>query len=150
MGGLPPKKKQPARQKSTGDSEEYAMPQQRMPMFGMPGMQAAKSPESEDTQLAVEKEGPTSPRVSHGRPADEVPDVEDVIPPPIQRTPTGERPPPIPSESKSLIPRLSVRSLLREELDSLQSSNSETVAKTYVAFDGVSEYVMTVSVSSMF
>ena len=125
------------------------MPQQRMPMFGMPGM-AVKSPEPEDKRLEVEKETPTSPRISQGRDADEVPDVEDVAPQTFSRTPTGEHPPPIPSESKFIIPRVPVSRIARHRLDRFQQSTPETVAKTYVACDGLSEYVMTVCVSSMF
>lgn len=149
MGGLPPKKKKPAERQSTGDSEEYSMPQQRVPMFGMPGMASVRSPEAENKQLAVENEDEPAVPISHGRAADEVPEVEDVIPPQLQRTPTAERPPPIPAESKYLIPRIPIDDIARYNLDCLQLSSSETVLKTYVAFDGKSEYVMTVSVSSM-
>jgi hypothetical protein len=117
-------------------------------MFGMPGI-PVKSPEPEDKRLEVEKEEPTSPRVGHGRAADDVPDVEDVTPQPFSRASTGEHPPPVPAESKFIIPRVPVGRIARDHLEHLQLSTSETVAKTYVACDGRSEFVMTVSVSSM-
>lgn len=147
MGGLPPKKK-PAAKKSTGDSEEYAMPQQRVPMF--PGMQV-RSPEPEDRQLSVEKEEEDHHYVSHGREPEEVPDVEDVAQP-FERTPTGEHPPPIPSERKYPIFHniLDVGPKAPTKLDQYQLAPSETVSKTYVTYDGASEYIMTVVVSSRF
>jgi hypothetical protein len=147
MGGLPPKKKPVAKQ-STSDSAEHAMPQ-RIPMF--PGMTPVKSPEAEDKQLHVAKDDEDAPRVSHGRPADEVPDVEDVTPQTIQRTPTGEHPPPVPAESKYHFPySLSpLGSIVRGNTDCFQLSTPETVSKSYVTCDGSSEYIMTVSVSSM-
>ncbi|KAF1998754.1 hypothetical protein P154DRAFT_564502 [Amniculicola lignicola CBS 123094] len=148
MGGPPPPKKKPSAKKSTGDSEDYSMPQQRMPMFGLPGMPPpVKSPEVEDTELAAEKDDAPSHQISQGRSADEVPDAEDITPQPPQRTPTAERPPPVPTESKFLIPRAPVDGFVRQTLDCLQLSASETVSKTYVCFDGKSEYVMTVCVS---
>jgi hypothetical protein len=150
MGALPPKKKKPVEKKSTGDSEDYPVPQQRVAMFQMPGMPPpVRSPVVEGEQLAVEKEEETPP-ATHGRDAEDVPDVEDVIPQTIQRTPTGERsPPPLPTDRKYLIPRVPVGGFVRENLDRFQFSASETLSKTYAAFDGKSEYVMTVSVSSM-
>ncbi|KAF2019227.1 hypothetical protein BU24DRAFT_418814 [Aaosphaeria arxii CBS 175.79] len=102
MGGLPPKKKKPAEKKSTGDSEEY--PQQRVPMFAIPGMQQVKSPEAEDKRLEVEKEDEIHQSITRGRAAEEVPDVEDVAPPAPQRTLTGDRPPPIPTEKRPVPP----------------------------------------------
>ncbi|KAF1960822.1 hypothetical protein CC80DRAFT_489069 [Byssothecium circinans] len=83
-------KKKVAEKQSTGDSEEYAMPQQRVPMFGMPGM--IRSPEVENKQLAVEKEDEESHPITQSHAADEVPDVEDVAQHPL-RTPTAEHPP---------------------------------------------------------
>ncbi|KAF2877315.1 hypothetical protein BDV95DRAFT_601725 [Massariosphaeria phaeospora] len=147
MGQLPPKKKKSVPEKrSTGDSEEHAVPQQRVAMFPMPGM-PVKSPESEDRQLAVEKEDSTSHPITEAHAADEVPDMEDLPSQSVPRTPTAEHPPPIPADSKFLISRKPVNRLVRENLHCFQLSTSETVSKTYVAFDGVSEYVMTVSVS---
>lgn len=151
MGSLPPKKKKPVEKKSTGDSDEYAMPQQRVPMFAMPGMPAVRSPENEDRQLAVEKEDAESHPITRSRPPEEVPDVEDVAPQPVQRTPTAERPPSVPTESKFIIPRTPLNeSYVHETLDAFQLLSSATVSKTYVTIDGSSEYIMTVSVSSMF
>lgn len=146
MGGLPPKKK-PAAKKSTADSEEYAMPQQRVPMF--PGM-PVRSPEPEDKQLSVEKDEEDQPRLSHGREPDEVPDVEDVAQP-IERTPTGEHPPPIPNERTYSLSHniLHGRSQGPTKLDRFELSPTQTVSKTYVTYDGNSEYIMTVVVSSM-
>lgn len=144
MGGLPPKKKK------TTESEDQSVPQQRVAMFPMPGMPTVKSPEQEDRQLAVEKEDEEAHPVTGSRTADEVPDVEEVIPQHVQRTPTGERPPPIPSDSKFLIPRKPLDHPTRPNLQCFQVSSSEIVTKTYTASDGVSEYVMTVSVASMF
>ncbi|KAH7121278.1 hypothetical protein B0J11DRAFT_582024 [Dendryphion nanum] len=123
MGGLPPKKKKTAEKKSTGDSEDYASPPQRVPMF--PGMPPVRSPESEDTQFAVGKEDATIPSVTHGRDPEEVPDMEDLTPQPtIQRTLTGEKrsvpppvptgdrpvPPPVPSASRPAPPPVPIRS----------------------------------------
>ncbi|KAJ4362923.1 assembly of actin patch protein [Neocucurbitaria cava] len=104
MGGLPPKKKKASTEKKAEEHEEYASPQQRVPMFGMPGMPSVKSPEEEDRQLAVGKEDEMHHPVTGSHRADEVPDVEDVASQSIQRTPTGERPPPIPSDRRSMPP----------------------------------------------
>jgi hypothetical protein len=142
MGALPPKKKK------TADSEEQSMPQQRVAMFPMPGMPSVKSPELEDRQLAVEKEDEEAHPITGSHAAEEVPDVEEIMPQHMQRTPTGERPPPIPS-GKFLIPRKPLNHVTRPSLQCFQLSSSEIVTKTYLASDGVSEYVMTVSVASM-
>jgi hypothetical protein len=150
MGGLPPKKK-----KSTGDSrkaedsEEPSVPQQRVAMFPMPGM-PVRSPEPENRQLAVEKEDENDHPVTGAHAADEVPDVEDVTPQAISRTPTGESAPPVPQDSKYLIPRKPINSDYLPLLRYFPSPYSETVSKTYLAFDEDSDYVMTVSVSSMY
>ncbi|PVI05492.1 hypothetical protein DM02DRAFT_610516 [Periconia macrospinosa] len=152
MGVPPPKKKKPEK-KPTADSEEYSMPQQRIPMFGLPGV---KSPEIENKTLAVEKEE-EEPRsaISQSRPADEVPDVEDVAPQPAHKTPTAERSPPFSPESKhhlikNVIPEKPIHSsIIRKTIGAFRSSSSANVSKTYVTFDGFSEYVMTVCVSSM-
>jgi hypothetical protein len=144
MGGLPPPKpkKKPTLEKKVEESEGYTSPQQRVPMFGIPGIHSVRSPEQEENRsLSVEKEDD----VPH--PADEVPDVEDVTPQPVQQTPTGERPPPIPTDSKFLIPRKPVDHFPRRAQDCFQLPSPKTVSKTYIAFDGVSEYVMTVCVS---
>lgn len=102
MGGMPPKKKKPVEKKSTGESEEYAAPPQRVPMF--PGMPPVRSPEVEDTQLAVEKDDITTSSLTYGRSPEEVPDVEDLTPRPVQRTLTGERPPHISTEKRPVPP----------------------------------------------
>lgn len=149
MGGpLPPKKKKPSEKKSTDDSEQPTVPQQRVPMF--PGMLPVRSPEAENKQLSVEKEEEDSHPITSSHEPQEVPDVEDVAPRQLQRTPTAEQPPSIPSDSKFMIPRKPLNSCcIHPTLDAFQLSSSETVSKTYVAFDGLSEYVMTVSVCSM-
>jgi hypothetical protein len=148
MGGLPPKKKKTA-EKKPDESEEPSVPQQRVAMFPMPGMPSVRSPEQEDRQLAVEKEDQTSHPITGSRTADEVPDMEDVTPQPMQRTPTGERPPPIPSESKFSVPRKPLEYFKQQTLACSQLPSSEIVTKTFSASDGISEYVMTVSVASM-
>ncbi|KAH7361307.1 hypothetical protein BKA66DRAFT_470977 [Pyrenochaeta sp. MPI-SDFR-AT-0127] len=101
LGGLPPKKKKSTTEKKVEEDDEYASPQQRMPMFAIPGMPPVKSPEQENRQLAVEKEDEVHHPITGNHAAHEVPDVEDVAPQHIQRTPTGERPPPVPSELPS-------------------------------------------------
>ncbi|KAF2999803.1 hypothetical protein E8E13_006397 [Curvularia kusanoi] len=146
MGGLPPKKKKSTGDKKVEESEETAMPQQRVPMFPMPGM-PVKSPEPENKQMAVEKEDELDHPVTGAHAPDEVPDVEDVTPQAISRTVTGESAQSIPQESKYFVPRKPVSSPPAPLLGHLQLPPSETVSKTYLAFDGVSEYVMTVSVS---
>ena len=147
--GLPPKKKPPPPvAKKSIDSGEYSVSQQRVPMFGVPPI---RSPENEDKQLQVEKEDESYHPITDSHSAEEVPDVEEVALKSIERTPTAEHPPPVPSESKFLIPRKPVDSCcIRQALGAVQLSPSEAVSKTYVASDGLSEYVMTVSVCSMF
>ncbi|PWO24257.1 hypothetical protein PtrARCrB10_07211 [Pyrenophora tritici-repentis] len=57
MAPLPPKKKKPILDKKPEETEEYSSPQQRIPMFGLPGMPPVRSPEpAEDRTLYVEKE----------------------------------------------------------------------------------------------
>jgi hypothetical protein len=148
MGGMPPKKKKAPEKKSTEESEHSPVPQQRIPMF--PGMLPVKSPESENKQFQVEKEEDESHPITGAHEPEEVPDVEDVTSQHLQKTPTAEQLPPIPSESKFLIPRKPIDSrCVHHTLGVLQLSSSETVSKTYVASDRHSEYVMTVSVCSM-
>ena len=125
------------------------MPQQRIPMFAMPGM-PVKSPEPEDKQLAVEKEDEHDHPVTGAHAPDELPDVEDVTPQAISRTQTGESVPSVQSDSKYTIPRKPIDSRPVPMLEHLHLPASETVSKTYVSVDGVSEYVMTVSVSRMY
>ena len=150
MGGLPPKKKKSTIEKRAEEDEEHPLPPQRVAMFPMPGLPSVRSPEQEDRQFAVEKEDDVPHPVTGSHTADEVPDVEDIAPQPVQRTPTGERPPPLPTDSKFLIPRKPIHAIARQTLDCLYLPFSETVSKTYRACDGFSEYVMTVRVSSMF
>ncbi|KAL1800030.1 hypothetical protein ACET3X_000372 [Alternaria dauci] len=107
MGGLPPKpKKKPTLEKKPEDAESYSMPQQRVPMFGfgMPGLAPVKSPEPEDRALSVEKEDDTSHPVTSAHPADEVPDVEEVISQPVQPASTGDGPPPVPTDRRPAPP----------------------------------------------
>lgn len=149
MGGLPPKKKKSTGDKKADDAEEPHVPQQRVAMFPMPGM-PVRSPEPETRQLAVDKEDEPEHPITSAHAADEVPDVEDVTPQPISRTSTGGTVPPVPQDSsKHTIPRKPVHPLALPLLGHLQLPFLETVSKTYMAFDGASEYVMTVSVSSM-
>ncbi|KAL5115191.1 assembly of actin patch protein [Pleosporales sp. CAS-2024a] len=147
LGALPPKKKKTAEKKAGERDEQPSLPQQRVAMFAMPGMPSVRSPEQEDRQLAVEKEQEQQHAITATHAADEVPDMEDVALQQMQRTPTGERPPPIPSDSKFLIPRKPLGFLARRHSKKRQSSYSEVVSKTYSAFDGCSQYVMTVSVT---
>jgi hypothetical protein len=154
MGGLPPKPPKPAKKKSitdkkAEDSEGYASPQQQVPMFRMPPLPSAQSQGQDDRSLSVEKEEEVPAPVTGSHTAEEVPDVEDVAAQPIQRTPTGEQPPPVPSESKFLIPRKPIYVFTQRIQDYLQLPSPETLSKTYTTCDGVSEYVMTVCVSSM-
>ncbi|KAF1964282.1 hypothetical protein BU23DRAFT_547705 [Bimuria novae-zelandiae CBS 107.79] len=145
MGGMPPKKKKPSEKKSTEDSEHSPVLPQRVPMF--PGMMPVKSPESENKQLHVEKEGAEAHPITDSHEPEEVPDIEDVTPRQMSRTSTAEQPPPVPSESKFLIPRKPIDTCcVHHTLSALQLSSSETVSKSYIASDGHSEYVMTVSV----
>jgi hypothetical protein len=152
MGGLPPKpKKKSTAEKKPEETEEYNMPQQRVPMFGfgMPGMAPVKSPEPEDRTLSVEKEDETPHPVTSAHPANEVPDVEEIASQPVQPTPTSDGPPPVPTDRKFLIPRKPIYAFVRHARDCMQLPSSETLSKTYVTYDGLSEYVMTVCVSSM-
>jgi hypothetical protein len=153
MGALPPKPPKPAKKKSitdkkAEDSEGYVSPQQPVPMFRIPPLPQAQSKEQEDRPISVEKEEEAPRPVSSSHAADEVPDVEDVVPQPMQSTPTGDQPPPVPSDSKFLIPRKPISAFVHCGQDYLQLPFSETLSKTYTTCDGVSEYVMTVCVSS--
>jgi hypothetical protein len=149
MGALPPKKKKSTTEKRPEETEEYSMPQQRVPMFGMPGMIPVRSPEPEDRALSVEKEDENPHPVTSTRPAHEVPDVEEVASQPVQPTSTDDGPPPVPTDRKFLIPRKPIYAFVRHAEGCLQLPSSETLSKTYVTYDGLSEYVMTVCVSSM-
>jgi hypothetical protein len=138
----PPPKKKPVGLEKRSTDESINHPQQRVAMLPMSGMPIVKSPDSEDTQLGEEREDMTP--YPHTSPSHQVQDESDT-----ENAPTYDRPPAIPQESKFLIPRKPV-DRVREYLDCFQSSSSETVSKTYVASDGKSEYMMTVSVLSMF
>jgi hypothetical protein len=148
MGAPPPKKKPSGPEKrNTEDSDDF--PQQRIAMLPMPGMPTVKSPESEGTQLGEEREDMTPhPHTSPSHQVDDDSDTEDMTAQPIKRTPTFDRPPPVPQESKFLIPRKPL-DRVHEYLDCFKLSSCETVSKTYFASDGKSEYMMTVSVLSM-
>lgn len=149
MGALPPKKKKSTGDKKVEESEEPHVPQQRVAMFPMPGM-PVRSSEQENRHLSVEKEDEPGHPITGAHDADEVPDVEDVTPQAISRTQTGESARSVSQESKHIISRKPLNPCALPLLGHLQLPSSETVSKTYVAFDGVSDYVMTVSVSSMF
>ena len=80
MAALPKKKK------STGTSERYTedgtddtpSASTRAPPVPMPGLSQIRSPEEVNRQLHHEDDEPTP--IARSRPADEVPDVEDVVP----------------------------------------------------------------------
>ncbi|KAK8207441.1 SH3 domain protein [Phyllosticta capitalensis] len=86
MPGMKPPKKSGSgsERKSTESRREVEQspppPAQRVPMIPIPGMPhpAVRSPDSEGTELAVEKEEETSHPVTDKYSAEEVPDVEDV------------------------------------------------------------------------
>ncbi|KAF2489159.1 hypothetical protein BU16DRAFT_575616 [Lophium mytilinum] len=106
-GGSTKKKKAPAPpRKSTDDADDQPAysPPPRMPMIpvpgmSLPGMTTVRSPDSEDTEIAVGKEDEGSHPITSVRAPGEVPDVEDVKPT-LQRTQTGDRgaPPPLPQQ----------------------------------------------------
>ncbi|CAA9961885.1 hypothetical protein PTMSG1_05262 [Pyrenophora teres f. maculata] len=105
MAPLPPKKKKPILDKKPEETAENSSPQQRIPMFGMPGMPPVRSPEpAEDRTLSVEKEEEVPRPVTASHPAEEVPDVEDVASSTVQPTPTSEQPPPVPSDRRPVPP----------------------------------------------
>jgi len=112
-GGMPvPGKSAPKKRTSTKDSNRQASgdtqsptsptvgEQQRMPMMPIPGMQRVQSPHNEEPRRSVEKERePETYPISGQRPADVVPDVEDVKPEPLPRASLSEErgaPPPVP------------------------------------------------------
>ena len=151
IGALPPKKKKPGEKKAE-EENEYASPQQRVPMFPMPGMPGipSKGTDQERKPSVVESEGGMSHPITGSHAPNDVPDMEDITHQPVQRTPTGEQPPPIPTDSKFLVARKPIRVLARQTGHCSKLSCSNTVSKSYTTYDEASEYVMTVSVSSMF
>lgn len=128
-GGMPmPGKSAPKKRTSTKDSNRQASgdtqsptsptggEQQRMPMMPIPGMQRVQSPHNEEPRRSVERERePETHPISGQRPADVVPDVEDVKPEPLPRASLSEErgaPPPVPrgkSNHKSSQMRRSTR-----------------------------------------
>ena len=74
----PPKKKKPSiSSEKRADAEEVVSPRAPpVPMIPMPGMSRVRSPEEMNRQLEEEERTP----VSATRPADEVPDIEEVVP----------------------------------------------------------------------
>jgi hypothetical protein len=106
---------------ASGDTQSPTSPtvgeHQRMPMMPIPGMQRVQSPQNEEPRRSVEKERePELHPVSGQRPADVVPDVEDVKPEPLPRASLSEErgaPPPVPRgkpNHNSLQTRRSTRS----------------------------------------
>jgi hypothetical protein len=112
-GGMPmPGKSAPKKRTSTKDSNRQASgdtqsptspivgEQHRMPMMPIPGMQRVQSPHNEEPRRSVERERePETHPISGQRPADVVPDVEDVKPEPLPRASLSEErgaPPPVP------------------------------------------------------
>jgi hypothetical protein len=88
---------------ASGDTQSPTSPtgeHQRMPMMPIPGMQRVQSPQNEEPRRSVEKERePEAHPISGQRPADVVPDVEDVKPEPLPRASLSEErgaPPPVP------------------------------------------------------
>ncbi|KAF2455173.1 hypothetical protein BDY21DRAFT_416432 [Lineolata rhizophorae] len=105
-GGMPmpgagaSKKKKPAageQHRMSEEAESPASPQAqppRIPMIPVPGMAPMKSPESEETEMAVERDETTPHPVTGGRDPLEVPDVEEAAPRPDERG----APPPLPRD----------------------------------------------------
>ncbi|KAF7921569.1 uncharacterized protein EAE98_008416 [Botrytis deweyae] len=105
---LPPKKKKPSlplpKRGSTAGSDAIVSPiasAPPVPMIPLPGMSRVRSPDEVEKQEETEEE---KRPVSSARPADVVPDVEDVVPekeeesaPPPVPTHDGGAPPPLPS-----------------------------------------------------
>ncbi|KAM3076193.1 assembly of actin patch protein [Clarireedia jacksonii] len=101
---LPPKKKKPSisgqKRPSTAESESVASPLANappVPMIPLPGLSRVRS--SEETEKKAESED-QPPAVSTSRPADVVPDVEDVVP----QKEEDSAPPPVPSHEASAPP----------------------------------------------
>jgi myosin tail region-interacting protein MTI1 len=103
--GAPPKKKKSTTSSDKRPTEygtEETSPVSRAPPVPMPGLSRVRSPEELNKQLELEEE---KTPISRSRPADELPDVEEVVPskeggaPPV---PGGRpAPPPVPKECKS-------------------------------------------------
>lgn len=124
MFGMPMPGMKPPPKKSTSGSERKSIdshreseqsppPAQRIPMIPIPGMgmPQVRSPDSEDTEMAVEKENEPAHPITDEHDADEVPDVEDIkaqpqesgAPPPLpQERPVP--PPPVAAESRPVPP----------------------------------------------
>jgi hypothetical protein len=102
--GAPPKKKKSTTSSDKRPTEygaEETSPVSRAPPVPMPGLSRVRSPEELNKQLELEEE---KTPISRSRPADELPDVEEVVPskeggaPPV---PGGRpAPPPVPKECK--------------------------------------------------
>lgn len=106
LGKSAPKKRtstKDSNRQASGDTQSPTSPtgeHQRMPMMPIPGMQRVQSPHNEEPRRSVEKERePETHPISGQRPADVVPDVEDVKPEPLPRASLSEErgaPPPVP------------------------------------------------------
>ena len=82
-GAMPQKSRSVKSTKSSREPEVVPasppqVPQPRIPMIPVPSMQQVTSPQSDDTQMAVEKEDEPAGRITDERQPDEVPDLEDV------------------------------------------------------------------------
>jgi len=90
-GAMPQKSRSVKRPKENEEqpASPPQVPQARVPMIPVPGMQSVTSPKSEDTEVAVSKEQEHSGHITGERDADEVPDLEDVKPEPAPRTSTS-------------------------------------------------------------
>lgn len=161
MPGPVPQKKRSMKDKERKPDAEpeetpASPPQQRIPMIPIPGMQSMRSPESEDTQLAVEKEDELDNTITDERAADVVPDVEDVKPEPAPRAKqTEHEEPPRVSQGKYSYSITNpspqgVDQLYHSRLGTLWRSDSDisAVRRSYFDCDGIAETVMIVRVLS--
>lgn len=159
-GGMPmpsagaPKKRKPAASSERKPREEDdigsepAEAHQRMPMIPVPGMpHPIRSPESEDTQLAVEGGDDTPHPITGQRPADEIPDVEDVKPEAPPRAEGAERAvPPRPPQQGSCSSRKDLLPWLRKPLEVFWQPREKpsTMRTSFIDTDGVTEVTLVV------
>ena len=117
-------------------------PTPRIPAIPVAGMyiQRAESPESVDTEPAVEKEHEPALPITTGRDVEDVPDVEDLAPTPAPPVREGLRaaPPPVPQGKSHLFGRLRTREDRRRSLLRSRSIDfrHHHASSTYSAYDG--------------
>lgn len=144
----PPKKSASGPERKSIDSnhepEQPPPPAQRVPMIPIPGMGMPQvhSPDSEGTEMAVEKETEPAHPITGEHDADDVPDVEDLKPEEPSGAQPQERgaPPPLP-QGQFQIRRRAVGAMhqpMRTSMLSKTSSSSFRWASVYT--DGTSEY----------